>query len=195
MQGTVLLTCHETEHGSVPAYQPGRQSRGSAARHVTEWLHCVSRRCVLFSAPVQTDSTQFTRQVSKLCTNTRFWFIVVVVKHRCWIWFLALGRRTFSSTLSYVSCVFHSPQASPKIPADRTYQVCLHGFINPAAFDWDELEINDQSRSAGKVEKAIQFQQRDRARQVGLWQKFQPLVLICWSLAESVLYSAMCSKV
>lgn len=24
------------------------------------------------------------------------------------------------------------------------------------------------------------------ARQVGLWQKFQPLVLICWSLAESV---------
>lgn len=123
----------------------------------SEWLHCVSRRCVLFSAPVQTDSTQFTGQVSKLCTNTRFWLIVMMVKQRCWIWFLALGRHTCSLTLSYVSCVFHSPQASQKNPAARTHQVCLHGFINPAAFDWDELEINDQSRSSGKLEKAIQF--------------------------------------
>lgn len=153
----MLFMCHETQHCSAPAYQPGTQSRDSAARHVTEWLHCVSRRCVLFSVLVQTDSTQFMRQVSKLCTNTRFWFIVMVVKHRCRIWFLALGRHTCSLTLSYVSCVFHSPQASPKIPAARTHQVCLHGFISPAAFDWDDLEINYQSRSAGKMEKAIQF--------------------------------------
>lgn len=100
-------------------------------------------------------------QVRKLCANTRFWILMMVVRHRCQIQFLALAGTCSSAFSCCQLCGLLSPSLPPKLlqPEDIMF------FINLAPFDWDELGNNYWSRSAGKTEKVIQFYQLDRAKQ------------------------------